>query len=137
GFVWGWQNPDQYYLLHWKQGQQNIGNCDSAAGMTVKLVDRVQAYVAGDFTCNTNTNNATVLLTPAQTTTQGWQHGVQYGVELLYANDQTEITITNLGNNQVVVNFVVNDSTYPSGQFGTYDYSQIRACNGPWNSSCL
>ena len=38
---------------------------------------------------------------------------------------------------ELIANFVVNDATYPSGQFGTYDYSQIRACNGPWNSSCL
>jgi hypothetical protein len=137
GFVWGWQNPDQYYLLHWKQAAQNIGGCNSAAGITVKLVDRTQPYAAGDFTCNVDTPNTTVLLTPAETTTQGWVHGVQYGVELLYANDQTEITITNLGNNMVVANFVVMDSTYPSGQFGTYDYSQIRACNGPWLSNCL
>lgn len=137
GFVWGWQNSDQYYMLHWKQAAQNIGGCNSAAGMTVKRVDRIQAYVAGDFTCNVDTPNAKVLLTPAQTTTQGWVHGVEYGVELLYAQDQTEITITNLGNNMVVAQFVVADATYPSGQFGTYDYSQIRACNGPWNSSCL
>ncbi|NJK31905.1 MAG: hypothetical protein HC927_05535 [Deltaproteobacteria bacterium] len=137
GFVWGWQNPDQYYLLHWKQAAQNIGGCNSAAGITVKLVDRVQPYAGGDFTCNVDTPNTTVLLTPAETTTVGWQHGVQYGVEILYANDQTEITITDLGNNMVVADFVIMDSTYPSGQFGTYDYSQIRACNGPWNSSCL
>lgn len=137
GFVWGWQNPDQYYMLHWKQALQNIGGCNSAAGITVKLFNRTQPYAAGDFTCNTDTVNQTVLLTPADTTTAGWVHGVTYGVELLYANDQTEITITNMGNMQVVANFIVADSTYPSGQFGTYDYSQIRACNGPWNSSCL
>lgn len=137
GFVWGWQSPDQYYMLHWKQAAQNIGGCNSAAGITVKLVDRTVPYVAGDFTCNTDTTNATVLLTPAETTMAGWVHGVQYGVELLYAADQTEITITNLGNNMVVANFVMMDSTYPSGQFGTYDYSQIRACNGPWLSNCL
>lgn len=137
GFVWGWQNSDQFYMLHWKQTQQGIGGCTSAAGITVKRFNRVQAYAQADFTCNTDTPNQTVLLTPDEATTQGWVHGVQYGVELLYANDQTEITITNLGNNQVVANFVVMDNTYPSGQFGTYDFSQDRACNGPWNSSCL
>jgi hypothetical protein len=137
GFVWGWQNADQYYMLHWKQGEQPVGGCTSAAGMTVKLFDRTVPYVVGDFSCNTDTVNQTVLLTPAQTTTQGWIHGVTYSVEVLYANDQTEITVVNTGNNQVVASFVVMDDTYPSGQFGTYDYSQIRACNGPWNSSCL
>lgn len=137
GFVWGWQNSDQFYMLHWKQAAQNIGGCNSAAGMTVKRVDRVQPYVAGDFTCNTNTPNATVLLGPAQTTMTGWIHGVTYSVEILYSETQSEITVTNTVNNTVVANFIVNDATYPSGQFGTYDYSQIRACNGPWNSSCL
>lgn len=137
GFVWGWQNSDQYYMLHWKREAQMIGGCNSAAGITVKRFDRVQPYAAGDFTCNTSTPNQTVLLTPGQTTTQGWAFGVDYSVELLYANDQTEITVTDAGNNAVVANFVVMDDTYPSGQFGTYDYSQVQACNGPWNSSCL
>lgn len=137
GFVWGWQSSDQYYLLHWKQGAQNFGGCNSVAGITVKRVDRTQAYAVGDFTCNTSTPNATVLLTPAQTTTQGWVHGVEYGVELLYGVDQSEITITNLGNNAVVASFVMVDNTYPNGLFGTYDFSQIRACSGPWLSNCL
>ncbi len=77
------------------------------------------------------------MLTPAQTTTQGWVHGVEYGVELLYGVDQSEITITNLGNNAVVASFVMVDNTYPNGLFGTYDFSQIRACSGPWLSNCL
>ena len=137
GFVWGYQNADQFYMLHWKQAAQNIGGCTSAAGITVKRFDRVQAYAAGDFTCNTSTANATVLLTPAQTTTAGWAHGVTYGIEIEYGNTETQITITNLGNNAVVADFIVEDATYPRGQFGTYDYSQIRACNGPWTSGCL
>jgi hypothetical protein len=137
GFVWGWQSTDQYYMMQWKQGQQQYAGCSSAAGITVKLFDRTQAYVQDDFVCNTSTANQTVLLAPADTTTQGWVHDVTYGVEVLYANDQTEITITNMGNMQVVASFIVADNTYPSGQFGTYDYSQVRACNGPWNSSCL
>jgi hypothetical protein len=137
GFVWGWQDSDHYYLLTWKQGTQNIGGCISAAGMTVKRVARVQPYGPGDFTCNTSTPNTTVLRMPAQTTTQGWIHGVTYSIELLYAYDLTEITIMNTGNLTVVANFIVSDDSYPNGQFGTFDYSPIRACNGPWTSSCL
>jgi hypothetical protein len=137
GFVWGYQNSDQYYLLHWKQGVQNIGGCNSAAGITVKLVDRTVPYVPGDFSCNTSTTNATVLLTPAQTTTAGWSHGITYDVELQYANAQTRIIIAVTGGGAVVADFIVADDTYPRGQFGTFDYSQIRACNGPWTSDCL
>ena len=137
GFVWGWQNTDQYYLMHWKQAAQNVNGCMTLPGMTVKRIDRTQAYTLADFSCPTTTPNATVLLTPAQTTNVGWVHGVAYDVELLYSETQTEITITQANNNMVIANFIVNDATYPSGQFGTYDYSQIRACNGPWNSSCL
>ena len=131
------QSPDQYYLMYWKQAQQNINGCVAPPGMTVKRVDRTQAYAGADFSCPTDTPNTTVLLTPAQTTTAGWVHGVTYNVEVLYAETQTEITVTQANNMMVIANFIVNDATYPSGQFGTYDYSQIRACNGPWNSSCL
>lgn len=137
GFVWGWQSVDQYYLMHWKQAAQNVNGCATLPGMTVKRIDRTQPYALADFSCPNDTANSTVLLTPAQTTTTGWIHGVSYNVELLYAETQTEITITRADNNMLIANFVVMDSTYPSGQFGTYDYSQIRACNGPWNSSCL
>ncbi|KIG18808.1 putative lipoprotein [Enhygromyxa salina] len=137
GFVWGWQNSDQYYMLQWKQAYQFIFGCDSPAGITVKRFNRVDPYSPTDFACITDTANQTVLMPPEETTMQGWVHGVTYGVEVLYANDQTEITITDTDNNLVIANFVVMDDTYPSGKFGTYDFSQVRACNGPWNSTCL
>ena len=56
---------------------------------------------------------------------------------MLYDLTQTEITITDLSDNSQVANFVVMDDSYPSGKFGTYDFSQIQACNGPWQSNCL
>ncbi len=137
GFVWGWQSMDQFYLLSWKQSYQNWFGCNGNPGITVKLVDRTQPYVAEDFACDVDTSNVAVLMTPAETTTQGWIDNREYGVEILYDQTQTEITITDLSNNMEVVNFVVMDGTYPSGQFGTYDFSQVQACNGPWQSSCL
>ncbi|NVB43255.1 hypothetical protein G6O69_35855 [Pseudenhygromyxa sp. WMMC2535] len=137
GFVWGWQNSDQFYLLSWKQTYQNWFGCDGNAGITVKLFDRQEDYTDADFGCDTDTANTTVLMQPAETTTTGWIDNREYDVEVLYDLEQTEITITDTSDNSVVANFTVVDGTYPSGQFGTYDFSQISACNGPWNSSCL
>ncbi|MCA9685615.1 MAG: hypothetical protein KC457_25780 [Myxococcales bacterium] len=138
GFVWGWQNMNQFYLLSWKQAAQaGFGNCNSPAGITVKRMDAQGAYTPDDFACPGDTPNSTLLMTPAQTTTAGWIDNRVYAVEILYDLTQTEITITDTMTMGVVANFIVADGTYPSGQFGTYDYSQVTACNGPWNSSCL
>ena len=90
-----------------------------------------------DYQSQGDTTNQAVLATPADTYDQGWQQGVVYGVELAYDQTQTQITITDTDNNVGVASFVIMDDSYPSGQFGTYDFSQINACNGPWDSACL
>ncbi|EDM75724.1 hypothetical protein PPSIR1_27618 [Plesiocystis pacifica SIR-1] len=137
GFVWGWQSADQFYMLSWKKTYQNWFGCDGLPGITVKLVDRQEDWTNTDFACGTDTPNVSVLMEPQDTTTNGWISNRVYDVEVLYDTTQTEITITDTSNAMVVANFVVADGTYPSGQFGTYDFSQVSACNGPWQSSCL
>ncbi|PRQ04653.1 hypothetical protein ENSA5_06090 [Enhygromyxa salina] len=137
GFVWGWQNSSQFYMFHWKQSAQNLGLCVGVEGMVVKKVDALGALSQVDLGCDMDTPNVTVLLGPDETSTEGWIEGRDYGVELLYDLTETEITITDLSDNSVVANFVVMDDSYSSGKFGTYDWSQINACNGPWQSNCL
>ena len=39
GFVWGWQNSDQFYMMSWKQSYQGWFGCNGNAGITVKLVE--------------------------------------------------------------------------------------------------
>ncbi len=137
GFVWGWQNADQYYLFQWKQVTQAWYGCTGLAGMSVRLVDRTVPYTVQDFACTADSPNVNILLDPGQITNAGWITNRTYAVELLYDTTQTEITIVDTSNNMQVANFVVMDSTYPNGQFGTYDFSQINACSGPWLSNCL
>ncbi|PRQ06262.1 hypothetical protein [Enhygromyxa salina] len=137
GFVWGWQSASQFYLFQWKQLPQPWFGCMGSAGMTIKKFDATDVYVLDDFACDNDTANQTVLMTPDETTTSGWIDNREYGVELLYDLTQTEITITDLSDNSVVANFVVMDDSYPNGKFGTYDFSQEQACNGPWQSNCL
>jgi hypothetical protein len=137
GFVWGWQSTQQFYMFQWKQATQNWYGCIGSAGMTIKKFDATDIYEFQDFACDTDTVNQTVLLTPDDITTVGWIDNRQYGVEVLYDLAQTEITITDLSDNSQVANFVVLDDSYPSGKFGTYDFSQPQACNGPWQSNCL
>jgi hypothetical protein len=137
GFVWGWQNAQQFYMFSWKQASQAWAGCDGLAGITIKKFDATDLIVLEDFACETDTQNVTVLMSPDETTTTGWIDNRTYGVEVLYDLTQTEITITDLSDDSVVANFVVLDDSYPSGKFGTYDYSQEQACNGPWQSNCL
>ncbi|PRP91629.1 hypothetical protein ENSA5_53890 [Enhygromyxa salina] len=137
GFVWGWQDTNQFYMLQWKKTYQNWFGCEGLAGMTVRKFDAVGAFENADFACETDTANQTVLLSPDDIYDAGWVEGTEYGVEILYDLTQTEITITDLSDNSEVTSFVVLDDSYPSGKFGTYDFSQKNACNGPWQSSCL
>ena len=137
GFVWGWQDTQQFYLFQWKRLTQNWFGCVGQQGMMVKKFDAAGALDFDDFACSSDTPNVTVLATPADTYDQPWVQGIEYGVELAYGQDQTQIIITDETNNLPVADFVIMDDSYPSGQFGTYDFSQINACNGPWQSTCL
>jgi len=137
GFVWGWQDTNQFYLFQWKRVFQNWFGCDGLEGMIVKKFDAQGALGMEDFACSADTGNVTVLALPGDTYDQGWEQGIEYGVEIAYDQTQTQITITDNTNMMPVADFVIMDDSYPSGQFGTYDFSQINACNGPWMSSCL
>jgi hypothetical protein len=136
GFVWGWQNSSQFYILTWKRFAQSVGACSGVAGILIKRFDAQGPITNADLACNQDTPNATVLLSPTDTISTGWTEGIEYGVELLYTEGRTEITITDQTNGVAVVSVVVTDDAYPSGQFGTYDWSQVNACNGPWVSTC-
>jgi hypothetical protein len=134
--VWGWQNSSQFYILTWKRFAQSVGACSGVAGILIKRFDAQGPITNADLACNQDTPNATVLLSPTDTISTGWTEGIEYGVELLYTEGRTEITITDQTNGVAVVSVVVTDDAYPSGQFGTYDWSQVNACNGPWVSTC-
>lgn len=137
GFVWGWQDTNQFYLFQWKRSAQIWYGCTGNEGMSVKKVDAQGNFVINDFACSMDTANTTVLLSEMDIGAAGWVQATNYDVDMLYDLTQTEITITDTTNNVQVANFIVMDDSYPSGQFGTYDFSQVNACNGPWMSTCL
>ena len=139
GFVWGWQDMNRFYLFQWKRLTQNQNwfNCTGLEGMSVKKIDAQGNFTVQDFACSMDTANATVLLSEMDIGAAGWMQATDYDVDILYDLTQTEITITDATNNVQVANFIVMDDSYPSGQFGTFDFSQVNVCNGPWMSSCL
>ncbi|MEM1414061.1 MAG: hypothetical protein AAGH15_04140 [Myxococcota bacterium] len=122
GFVWGWESPTQYYLLSWKQRNQNLGSpCGNAlAGIAIKKIDgalgapetltlsesrglNVTDYVqlcadtwATDRESEDLLRDDTIfLLSPADpgAFTGGWADFVTYRFEFFYTPTRTKIFV--------------------------------------------
>lgn len=151
GFIWGAQDESHFYIFSWKRSDQEQTNqppCPNApnflwpGGMMVKRVeaDSIAALTREELFCDYDTDEAerrsTVLLSPSDLTTEGWNHNVTYDVLLNYRSTGTNIEIRD-ENGEVIIDFVVDDTTFTRGRFGTITYSQSGACNGPWHAACL
>ena len=142
GFVWGAQDNSNFYSLTWKAGAQGFFGCTVPAGIVVK---RVQApafalMTGADVYCPNDTLSSTLLLGPAQTTTQGWIEATTYTVTIDYTPTGSDVSITHvngMGMTVVDAQFTVTDTTFTSGYFGSTTASQQNACVGPMFASCL
>lgn len=130
GFVWGWQDSQHFYLFTWKQLPQNFGSCDVDVpqGMVIKVVDAAGALQCEDLLDDVDTPNATLLATPASLYDQGWLDDTDYIFELEHEPTQFTLTVRLASDLSIVVQTTIVDSTYPSGRFGPYAYSQDESC---------
>lgn len=122
GFLWGWQNPKNAYLMTWKQLNQNwTANCGNApAGIAIKKIDGAPGapstisfnaafgFNATDYqySCAVGwsqsranaglLNDASIFLMapgdPGSHTT-GWADFLTYRVEFYYTPDRTRILV--------------------------------------------
>lgn len=120
GFVFGYQDPGHYYLFDWKQSSQSFSGQFAEVGMTLKAVDLPpgQDPTVDDLWPSTSGANVTVL----EHNTVPWVDFVDYEFVLSFVPGTIEITV--LEGTTVLENWVVSDSTYTSGKFGFYNYSQ-------------
>jgi hypothetical protein len=146
GFVWGWQDDHNFYILSWKQADQVTPTFGLwPAGVIIKRIQAPPAatITAADILEPADTANSTLIAGPADVYNQGWVEGIEYQVDVSYGSPTTDITVSNINNpadpmdDVEIYSYTVNDGTFPSGQFGTFDVSQVNACNGPWTSTCL
>jgi hypothetical protein len=123
GFVFGYQDPQHTYLFDWKQATQTDGTCGTAnAGASLKLISSGTPL---DKCADVWDSNGTAKVTPLVTTTvnpMGWEDNVDYDLTLTFRPGA--ITIEVINGTTKVVSITSTDTTYRSGKFGFYNYSQ-------------
>lgn len=121
GFVFGFQDTEHFYLFDWKQLNQNLTTGVFAEqGMTVKAFHADSPLTARDFyaTQSLDTNRVRTLYH----NTIPWKDFTNYEFLLEFFPGHFVITVTQ-GTN-VLDTITINDSTYTTGKFGFYNYSQ-------------
>ena len=118
GFVFGYQDSSHYYLFDWKKtDQQHVGF--AAQGMTVKVVNATPPIRDVDLwpTAGNGTRVTTLFHNSIP-----WQSSVTY--RFLLDVHPGSFTITVQQGTQQLASFTIQDSTYGSGKFGFYNYSE-------------
>jgi len=120
GFVFGYQDRGQYYLFDWKQSTQTFGGATATQGMSLKIVQKPAGVDPDvrDLWSTAGTANVTVPLH----NDIPWVALVDYEFVLRFTVGNIEISVLEAGN--VLEHWVLNDSTYTSGNFGFYNCSQ-------------
>ncbi len=146
GFVWGAQDNSHFYVMAWKQSQQNSSDfgvtCDSGVFETGMVVKRVFAPTFDDLTmadiyCGNDTANSELLLSPAESVSVGWLDNTDYTIEIDFLQTGSSVSVTNDDTATLVDTFDVTDSTYIDGFFGSHTISQAAVEVGPMFGSCL
>jgi hypothetical protein len=122
GFVFGYQNRGQFYLFDWKQGSQDAGYGFGEQGMTIKVVNKGSDPTKEDLWPTAGSAN----VTPLVHNTIPYADNVDYGFFLNFQPDPTgpDFQVIVKQGNTVLEDWVIDDDTYASGEFGFYNYSQ-------------
>lgn len=123
GLVFGWQDPQHFYLFDWKQATQDSPACGTAnAGAALKVINADAPLLAcGDFWKSAGTTKVKTLSDPSKNQT-GWKDDASYSFRLLFRPGDIRIDVKE--GDVTVVSITSKDTTYASGQFGFYNYSQ-------------
>ncbi|MEZ2228306.1 MAG: RHS repeat domain-containing protein [Microcoleus sp.] len=119
--------PDSYYVLTWKQREQDIfGKAEEGIKLlkvtgAAKVAD---ADIASQLRAGQNTANVQVLASKVGQGT-GWQDNAQYGFSLNYqANGQIEIKINDASGKEINKISVTDRNPLGAGKVGFYNRSQ-------------
>jgi RHS repeat-associated protein len=121
GFVFGFQNSSNFYLFDWKEGTEPLGTAVALVGMSVKVITADPNVVGSDALWSTFESDPSLAHTIYHNSIT-YDISVNYKFSLDYRPGDTTIQINN-GTN-VVANIHLTDTTYPSGKFGFYNFSQ-------------
>jgi hypothetical protein len=122
GFIFGWEDTTHFYVLDWKQSRQSSYGL-AAEGFSVKKISApsYSDLTHTDFWDSAGTANSTVLASHWGSG-RGWDEFVEYDFHLYFHEGDFDINVS-LGDSLLWETSVV-DGSYPSGQFGFYNFSQ-------------
>jgi len=126
GFVFGYQNDHQFYTMDWKQGTQNAGSAYGTAQEGFRIL-KLDAGSRSDLDLTdfwgSGTSDSTILAS-SYGNDKGWADNTIYDFHLDFAPGVFNVQVYVGGTTTELWNVTVNDSTYASGQFGFYNFSQ-------------
>lgn len=132
GFVFGYQNSSNFYLFDWKQAYQNEPGYGIAnEGMTIKKMtgatgDGLVDLSIPEFWKNTVGSANVAILATNHSSTIGWVDNHSYDFHLDFGLNPGEIHIVVKDGATTLWDTTLNDTTFLSGQFGFYNFSQEK-----------
>ena len=131
GFVFGYQNSTHFYLFDWKATTQESAGI-AQKGMTVKVVSATLPITAQDLW--PTTGNGT-RVRPLYHNDIPWAPNVSYRFSFDVHPGTFTIKVTQ--GTTVLDTITINDSTYATGRFGFYNYSEGPDQYAGWSSQEL
>ena len=131
GFVFGYQNSSNFYLFDWKQGSQNVYGAVGNEGMTIKKYtggtgSGLTDLSLGEFWENDSDRGDMEVLATNQSASAGWADNTSYNFHMDFNTIANEFTIMVTQGATTLWDVTVADSTFTSGQFGFYNFSQAN-----------
>jgi hypothetical protein len=129
GFVFGYQNSSNFYMFDWKKGAQSYSGANANEGMTVKKYqgstgNALNDLSLGQFWENTTDTSDMTILDQNHGSDKGWLSSTAYNFFLDFNNTANSFNIVVKQGLTELWNTTIVDSTFASGQFGFYNYSQ-------------
>jgi hypothetical protein len=136
GFVFGYQDSSNFYLFDWKQANQSYVETYAAEGMTIKKLTGASGDGAVDLSLaelweNEHDYGDMQVLAQNHGSAMGWADNALYDFHLDFGLNPGEIHVVVKDGAVTVWDVTVTDTTFTSGQFGFYNYSQqaVRYAN--------
>ena len=131
GFVFGYQNSSNFYLFDWKQGTQDYVGQTALEGMTIKKFtgatgDGLTDLSLAEFWANDADFGDMTVLATNHSSSKGWVDKRLYDFHLDFNVTSGEFTVIVKDGGTVLWDVTVSDSTFTSGQFGFYNFSQEK-----------
>jgi len=116
-------------IIDWKQGNQSYAGTTANEGMTIKKMtgatgDGLVDLSLGEFWENGSDYGDMSILAQNQSSIAGWADNILYDFQLDFNVSPGDIRVVVKDGATTLWDVTVNDSTFTSGQFGFYNYSQ-------------